>query len=238
MGALTERYHHKGAHMGKRFENALKEVDGNKAYPSAEAIALAKKTATTKFVGSIEVHVRLGIDAKKTDQSVRTTVTLPHGTGKTKRIVAFVSAGKEKEALDAGAAIAGGEDLIKKIKETEQLNFDMAIAEPAMMAKLAAIAKILGPKGLMPNPKSGTVTQDVAKAVKEFSTGKTEFKNDESGNIHMVLGKSNFSDEQIAANFKTFLDALQQSRPAGLKREFIQSVTLNATMGPGIKVKI
>src|SRR5690242_4247567 len=150
--------------MGKRFDNALKEIDVTKAYPAAEAIALAKKTATTKFVGSIEVHVRLGIDAKKTDQAVRTTVTLPHGTGKSKRIAAFVMPGKEKEAQDAGATVVGGEDLIKKIKETEQLNFDMAIAEPAMMAKLGAIAKILGPKGLMPNPKSGTVTPDVAKA--------------------------------------------------------------------------
>ena len=146
--------------------------------------------------------------------------------------------GKEKDATDAGAVLVGGEDLIKKIKETEQLNFDIAIAEPAMMAKLAQVAKILGPRGLMPNPKSGTVTPDVAKAVKEFASGKTEFKNDESGNIHMVLGKSNFGDDQILANYKTFMDALNSSRPAGLKKEYIMAVTMNATMGPGIKVKI
>ncbi len=224
--------------MGKRFVNAAKEVDASKQYTPSEAIALAKKTATTKFVGNIEVHVRLGIDAKKSDQIIRTTVTLPHGTGKTKRIAAFVSAGKEKEATEAGAVVVGGDELIKKIKETEQLNFDIAIAEPSMMPKLAQVAKILGPRGLMPNPKSGTVTADVGKAVKEFATGKAEFKNDESGNVHMILGKSNFADDQILANFKSFLEALNSAKPSGLKKEYIQSVSLNATMGPGIKVKI
>lgn len=210
--------------MGKRLVNASKEVDANKAYPIAEAVALAKKTATTKFVGNIEIHARLGIDPKKSDQTIRTTVTLPHGTGKVKRIAVFRG--------------AEGEELIKKIKETEKLDFDIAIAEPAMMPKLAQIAKILGPKGLMPNPKSGTVTADVDKAVKEFSSGKTEFKNDESGNVHMILGKSNFSDDQIIANFQTFMDALNQSRPAGLKKEYLMSVILHATMGPAIKVKV
>ncbi|HEX9504319.1 MAG TPA: 50S ribosomal protein L1 [Patescibacteria group bacterium] len=224
--------------MGKRFENAAKEVDVNKQYTPSEAIALAKKTATTKFVGNIEVHVRLGIDAKKSDQTVRTTVTLPHGTGKTKRIAAFVTTAKEKEAKDAGAVVVGGEDLIKKIKESEQLNFDIAIAEPAMMPKLAQIAKFLGPRGLMPNPKSGTVSADIGKTVKEFATGKAEFKNDESGNVHMILGKSNFPDDQILANFKSFIDALNSSRPSGLKKEYMASISINATMGPGIKVKI
>lgn len=224
--------------MGKRLQAALKEVDSTKYYSVEEAVALAKKTATTKFVGNIEVHVRTGIDPKKSDQIIRSTVTLPHGTGKTMRIAAFVTPGKEKEATDAGATVVGGDDLIKKIKETEQLNFDISIAEPAMMAKLAAIAKILGPRGLMPNPKSGTVTADIGKAVKEFATGKAEFKNDDSGNIHMVLGKSNFADEQIMANFKSFMDALNSGKPAGVKKEYILSVTLNATMGPGIKVKV
>lgn len=223
--------------MGKRFDNAQKEIDVNKAYTPEEAVALAKKTATTKFVGNIEVHIKLGIDAKKTDQSIRTTVNLPHGTGKVKRIAAFVMPGKEKEAQDAGATVVGGEDLIKKIKETEQLNFDMAIAEPAMMPKLAQIAKLLGPRGLMPNPKSGTVSVDVAKVVKEFAQGKTEFKNDDSGNVHMILGKSNFPDEQILDNLKTFMEALRAAKPAGLKKEYIQSMSMNATMGPGIKLK-
>jgi large subunit ribosomal protein L1 len=223
--------------MGKRLVNAKKEVDATKKYELAEAIALAKKTATTKFTGNVEVHVRLGIDAKKTDQSIRGTVTLPHGSGKVKRIVAFVTEAKEKEATDAGAVLVGGEDLIKKIKETEQLNFDVAIAEPAMMSKLAAIAKILGPRGLMPNPKTGTVTPDIGKAVKEYAGGKMEFKNDESSNVHMLLGKSNFPDDQILANYTAFMDALKSSKPSALKSEFIQAVTVNATMGPGIKVK-
>lgn len=223
--------------MGKRLENAKKEVDINKKYTVEEAVALAKKTATTKFVGNIEVHVRLGIDAKKSDQTIRSTVTLPHGTGKVKRIAAFVTEGKEAEAKAAGAVLVGGEELIKKIKETEQLNFDVAIAEPAMMAKMASIAKILGPKGLMPNPKTGTVSADIGKVVKEYAGGKLEFKNDDAGNVHMVIGKSNFSDEQIMANYNNFMEALKGARPAAVKIEYITGVTINATMGPGIKVK-
>jgi large subunit ribosomal protein L1 len=210
--------------MGKRFKLAEKEIDKTKTYPIAEAVALAKKTATTKFVGNIEAHVRTGIDPKKSDQIIRTTVTLPHGTGKTKKVAVFKG--------------AEGEQLIKKIKETGQIDFDIAIAEPSIMPKLAVIAKILGPKGLMPNPKSGTVTADVEKAVKEFAAGKTEFKNDDSGNVHMILGKSNFADEQIIANYDSFMNALKGSKPAGLKKEFISAISLNATMGPGIKVKI
>lgn len=224
--------------MGKRLENAKKEIDSTKKYSLEEAIPLAKKTATTKFVGNLEVHVRLGIDPKKTDQAIRGTVTLPHGSGKTKRIAAFVTEAKEKEAIEAGAVLVGGEDLIKKIKETEQLNFDVAIAEPAMMAKLAAIAKILGPRGLMPNPKTGSVTADIGKAVKEYAGGKMEFKNDESGNVHMLIGKSNFSDEQLTANFNAFMEALQAVKPAATKKEYIVSVSVNATMGPGIKIKL
>jgi large subunit ribosomal protein L1 len=224
--------------MGKRFENAKKEVDVNKSYTASEAIDLAKKTATTKFVGNIEAHVRLGIDPKKTDQIVRSTVKFPHSTGKVKRIAAFVSEGKEKEAADAGASVYGGEDFIKKIKETEQLNFDIAVAEPAMMAKLASIAKILGPRGLMPNPKTGTVTPDIGKAIKEYAAGKTEFKNDESGNVHMTLGKSNLETKDLLDNFNTFIESLNSAKPGGLKKEYISSVTIHSTMGPGIKVKI
>ena len=210
--------------MTKRMDNAKKEIDATKVYSPEEAVALAKKTATTKFVGNIEVHARLGIDSKKSDQTIRTTVTLPHGTGKVKKVAIFKG--------------AEGEDLIKKIKETGETNFDIAIADPAMMPKLAVIAKILGPKGLMPSPKSGTVTADVEKAAQEYASGKTEFKNDDSGNVHMILGKSNFSDDQILANFKSFMDALNASKPAGIKKEFIVALTINATMGPGIRVKI
>lgn len=224
--------------MGKRLINAKKEVDSTKLYSTEEAIALAKKTATTKFTGNVEVHVRLGIDPKKTDQSVRGTVSLPHGTGKTKRIAAFVPSGRESDALAAGAVIAGGEELIKKIKESEKMDFDIAIADPTMMPKLAMIAKLLGPRGLMPNPKTGTVTPDIAKAIKEFAGGKMEFKNDDSGNVHMIIGKSDFSDEQITSNFKAFMEALGNARPSAVKKEFIEAVSIHATMGPNIKVKV
>ncbi len=223
--------------MGKRLTDAKKEIDISKVYEAAEAIALAKKTATTKFVGNVEVHVKLGIDPKKTDQVVRSTVTLPHGTGKVKRIAAFVTEAKEKEAREAGAVLVGGEDLIKKIKESEATDFDIAIAEPAMMSKLAAIAKILGPKGLMPNLKTGTVTAEIGKAITDYSTGKVEFKNDDSGNIHMLLGKTDFDDTKLLENFTAFMSALRAAKPSELKKEFIQSLTIHSTMGPAIKVK-
>ncbi|HEV8601135.1 MAG TPA: 50S ribosomal protein L1 [Patescibacteria group bacterium] len=222
--------------MGKRLTAARKEVDISKKYEIAAAVELVKKTATTKFVGNIEVHARLGIDPKKSDEVVRGTVNLPFGTGKSKRIAAFVTEGKEKEAKDAGATLVGGDDLIKKIKETGKLDFDVAIAEPSLMAKLASIAKILGPRGLMPNPKSGTVTPDVGRAVKEFATGKLEFKNDESGNIHLILGKTDFENDKILANYKAFMDALMNAKPSGMKKEFVQTMTLHATMGPAVKI--
>lgn len=224
--------------MTKRFENAQKEIAVTKDYSIEEAVELAKKTATTKFVGNIEVDARLGIDPKKTDQVVRGTVNLPHGTGRTTRVGAFVTEAKEKEAAEAGAAVYGGDALIKKIKETGAIEFDVAVAEPAMMPKLAQVAKILGPKGLMPNPKTGTVTADITKAVKEYASGKTEFKNDDSGNVHMAIGKSNFESEKLVANFKAFLEALQASKGVGVKKEFIQKLAIHATMGPAIKVKL
>lgn len=225
------------ARVSKRHK-ANKESVEQKIYSIEEAIELAKKTANTKFIGSVEVHVRLGIDPKKTDQGVRGSVSLPNGTGKIKKVAAFVTEAKEKEAKDAGAAIIGGEDLIKKIKETEKTDFDIAVAEPAIMAKLAPIAKILGQRGLMPNPKTGTVTNDIAGVIKEISAGKVDFKNDESGNLHQIIGKSNFESTALVANFKTFLEALQSIRPSALKKPFITSITVNVTMGPSIKVQI
>ncbi|MGE5297694.1 MAG: 50S ribosomal protein L1 [Acidobacteriaceae bacterium] len=224
--------------MGKRIDAAKKEVDAAKIYSTSEGLALAKRTSTTKFKGNIEIHLRLGIDPKKSDQIVRGTVIFPFGTGKVKKIAAFVTSAKEKEAEAAGAAIVGGEDLIKRIKETGKIDFDIAVAEPAMMPKLGAIAKTLGPKGLMPNPKTGTVTNDIGKVVKEFSAGRTEFKNDDSGNVHLIIGKAEFPEEQLEANLKTFVNALTATKPAGLKQEYVLSASLNATMGPGIKVKI
>jgi large subunit ribosomal protein L1 len=189
-----------------------------------EAIELAKKTAGTKFTGNVEAHLRLGIDPKKSDQIVRATVKFPHATGKVVKVAIFKG--------------AEGEELIKKIKDTEKVDFDVAIADPAIMSKLAQIAKILGPRGLMPNPKSGTVTADVDKAKKEFEAGKTEFKNDDSGNVHISLGKNNLETKALAENFQSFLEAVMSAKPGGLKKEYIQSVSVHATMGPGIKVKI
>lgn len=224
--------------LSKRTKANLEAVEAEKVYTAEEAIELAKKTATTKFVGSVEVHIRTSIDAKKTDQAIRGSVTLPHGTGKTKKIAVFVSEGKEAEAKKAGAEIVGGEELIKKIKETEKTDFDVAIAEPAMMPKLAGIAKILGTRGLMPNPKTGTVSDNIAGAIAEIAGGKINFKNDNSGNVHQIIGKTSFEASALTENLKKFMDALHAAKPAAVKKQFILNATLNATMGPGIKFKM
>jgi len=226
------------AKIAKRVKANNGLVDKEKIYTPEEGIELAKKTANTKFVGSIEVHVRTLIDAKKTDQAVRGTVSLPHGSGKTKKVAAFVTEAKEKEAKDAGAAIVGGEELIKKIKETEKTDFDVAVAEPALMPKLAQIAKILGTRGLMPNPKTGTVGANVGAIIKEIAGGKVNFKNDDSGNIHQIIGKSNFESKALLENLKALYQAVLQSKPSTIKGQFIASVSVNSTMGPGIKIKL
>jgi large subunit ribosomal protein L1 len=226
------------AKLAKRVKANNELVDVNKVYSPEEAIELAKKTANTKFVGSIEVHIRTLIDAKKTDQSVRGTVSLPNGTGKTKRVAAFVTEAKEKEAKDAGATIVGGEELIKKIKETEKTDFDVAVAEPAIMPKLAAIAKILGTRGLMPNPKTGTVGANIGQMVKEIAGGKVNFKNDDSANIHQIIGKSNFETKALLENLKAFYQAVTQSKPTSIKGQFIAGMSINSTMGPGIRFKL
>lgn len=222
----------------KRQKANIALLEKDKTYTVQEAIALAQKTATTKFKGSVEVHIRLGIDPKKTDQAIRSSITLPNGTGKTKRIAAFVSEAKEQMAKDAGATIVGGEELIKKIRETEVTDFDVAIAEPNMMRSMAPIAKILGQRGLMPNPKTGTVTEDIAGILKEIAAGKVDFKNDDSGNIHQIIGKTDFEEAKLVENFRALLDAVNGAKPAAVKKQFVLSVTVNATMGPGIKVKL
>ncbi len=223
--------------FSKRAKSNLEQVDKNKVYTAEEAIELAKKTATTKFVGSIELHVRTAIDAKKTDQAIRGSVTLPHGTGKTKKIAAFVSEGKEAEAKAAGAEVVGGEELIKQIKETEKTDFDVAVAEPAMMPKLAAIAKILGTRGIMPNPKTGTISENIAGAIKEIAGGKINFKNDNTGNVHQIIGKTDFDNSKLLENLNKFMEALHASKPSVVKKQFVINLTLNSTMGPGIKFK-
>lgn len=223
--------------VAKRVKANNELVDRTKTYTPEEAIELAKKTATTKFVGSIEVHIKTGIDPKKTDQQIRGTVSLPHGTGKTKRVAAFVTEAKEKEAKDAGAAIIGGEDLIKQIKETEKTDFEIAVAEPAMMPKLAQVAKILGTRGLMPNPKTGTVGPNVGEIIKEIAGGKVSYKNDDSANIHQIIGKSNFDSKQLLENYKTFIQSVNAGKSSSVKGQYILGISLNVTMGPGIKVK-
>lgn len=224
--------------VSKRIKENNDQVDRNKVYSIEEAVELAKKTANTKFTGSVEVHIRLGIDPKKTDQSVRGSVTLPNGTGKSKKVAAFVTEAKEKEAKEAGAAIVGGEDLIKRIKETEKTDFDVAVAEPAMMRLMAPIAKVLGQRGLMPNPKTGTVTENISGIIKEISAGKVDFKNDDSANIHQIVGKTNFEAKQLSENLKTFIDAVNAAKPATVKKQYIMNISVNSSMGPGIKVKI
>jgi large subunit ribosomal protein L1 len=221
----------------KRVRANTELVDSSKVYAAEEAIELVKKTANTKFTGSVEVHIKTNIDPKKTDQAIRGTVTLPHGTGKTKKIAAFVTEAKEAEAKAAGASIVGGEELIKQIKETEKTDFDVAVAEPAMMAKLAQVAKILGTRGLMPNPKTGTVSENIPQAIKEIAGGRVNFKNDDSGNIHQIIGKANFESNQLVENLKTFMEAVHQSKPSALKKQLVANISINATMGPGIPLK-
>ena len=222
----------------KRYQDLVKKIDKSKTYSIEEAIKLAKETAKTKFDSSIEVHIRLGIDPKKSDQQVRSAVTLPYGTGKTKKIVAFVAPDKEKEAKDAGADIVGGQDLIEEIKKTGKADFDVAVATPDMMPKLAVIAKTLGPRGLMPSPKNETITTNLAKTIDELKKGKVSFKNDDTSNIHQAIGKTSFEDKQLIENYQTLIDALKKAKPSSAKGTFIQNISISSTMGPGIKVQL
>lgn len=223
--------------MSKRFQEAIKLVDLNKTYPVEEAVALAKQTSTVKFDASVEVHFRLGVDPKQTDQKVRTQLSLPHGIGKSLRVAAFVSGSREKEAKEAGADIVGGEDLVKQIKQSEKTDFDITVAEPSMMKSLAAIAKVLGQRGLMPSPKAGTVSEDIGSIVKDLKFGsKIDVKTDDSGNIHQVIGKVSFDDSKLLENYKALKDAIHRAKPSSVKKEFIGSITISTSMGPGIRV--
>ncbi len=214
------------------------DYDRSKTYPIEEAIALAKKFAKTKFDSSIEAHFKLGIDPKKGDQQIRSAVSLPFGTGKTVKVAAFVGTDKEKEVKDAGADIVGGDDLIAEIKKTEKTDFQVAVAEPDMMKKMAVIAKILGTRGLMPSPKNETVTADPANAVRELKKGKVSFRNDESGNVHLGIGKASFENEKLIENFNTAVGTLKKIKPAKAKGLYLRNAVICTTMGPGIKVQI
>ncbi|MFI5240214.1 MAG: 50S ribosomal protein L1 [Candidatus Saccharimonadia bacterium] len=222
---------------GKGYRAALELVDKSKEYELAEAIALAKQTVKIKFVPSLELHVNLGVDPRQADQMVRASLVLPAGTGKELTIAVLGSAAKQAEAKDAGAQIVGEDDLIAKI-ESGTVNFDKLIATPELMPKLAKLAKILGPKGLMPNPKSGTVTSDVAKAVRESRAGKVEFRIDKQAIIHQAFGKANFTDEQLMQNVRTLIDGIMKAKPAATKGTYVKAMSMSTTMGPGIKINV
>jgi len=214
------------------------EFDKDKIYPIAEAIELTKKLSKTKFDASVEAHFRLGIDTKKGDQQIRAAVSLPHGTGKTVKVAAFVSPANVKAVKDAGADFVGGEELIAEIKKTEKTDFQVAVAEPMMMKNLAVIAKILGTRGLMPSPKNETVTPNPAKAVAELKKGKVSFRNDDTGNIHAVIGKTSFDQTKLLENYNTLFDAVKKAKPVTAKGVYIKNVSLSSSMGPGVKVAL
>tara|TARA_Y100001970_G_scaffold292747_1_gene435598 strand:- start:768 stop:1442 length:675 start_codon:yes stop_codon:yes gene_type:complete len=224
--------------MGKRIEDLKTMVDKTKVYTLDEAIALAKETSTVKFDASVEIHARLGIDPKKGDQQIRATVVLPHGTGKTKRIAAFVGPNDEQTAKDAGADIVCGEEEITEIKNTGKVDFDVAIATPEMMPKLAVAARVLGPKGLMPNPKIGTVGPNVKQMIEDLKKGKTAFKNDDTANVHQPVGKVSFDDVKLKENIETFLETLKKVKPPATKGTYIKSLFLSTSMGPSIKIQL
>lgn len=216
----------------------VQQFDRSNTYSITEAILLVKKLAKAKFDEAVEIHLRLGIDTKKGDQQVRSLVGLPHGTGRVKKIAAFVTQDKEKEAKVAGADLVGGEDLVKEIKEKGKTNFDIAVAQPEMMPKLASIAKILGQRGLMPNPKTGTVSPDIKKLIADLKKGQESFKNDETGNLHFMIGRISFSESQLTENLQTFLATVKKIKPTSLKSDYIKSAVLCSSMGPGIKIKV
>ena len=223
---------------GKRYAEAAKLVDRMTQYDTAEAIALVKKTAVAKFDETVEVHLRTGCDGRHADQQVRGAVVLPHGTGKTVRILVFAKGAKIDEATAAGADYVGGEELIPKIQKEGWLDFDVVVATPDMMGVVGRLGRILGPKGLMPNPKAGTVTMDVTKAINDIKAGKVEYRLDKTNIIHVPVGKASFTEEQLADNFQSLMDAILKARPAALKGQFIRSATITTTMGPGIRLNV
>lgn len=214
------------------------ELDKSKTYSIEEAMELTKKLSKTKFDATVEIHFRLGIDARKGDQQIRSAVNLPHGTGKKIKVAAFVSPDKEADAKKAGADFVGGEELIAKIKKTEKTDFQVAVAEPAMMKNLSKIAKILGTRGLMPSPKNETVTPNPVKAIEELKKGKISFKNDDTGNLHISIGKVSFDDKKLIENFNTLLRTIKKLKPTTSKGIYMQNISITSSMGPGIKVEI
>ncbi len=224
------------AKMGKNYIESAKLVDKNALYTPAESMELAIKTSKAKFDETIEVHVRLGVDPRHADQQVRGAVVLPHGTGKTVRVLVFAKGEKAKEAEAAGADFVGAEELVDKIQKENWFDFDVVVATPDMMGVVGRLGRVLGPKGLMPNPKSGTVTFDVAKALNDIKAGKVEYRVDKTAIVHVGIGKKSFGTEKLQDNFHTLMEAIVKAKPAAAKGQYIKSVTVASTMGPGVKV--
>ena len=223
--------------MGKKYADALKLIEADKFYSPKEAVALVKKTAATKFDSTVEVAFRLGVNPKYPDQQVRGALVLPNGTGKSKTVMVFAKGPKVAEAEAAGADFVGGEEYVHKIKNG-WMAFDVCIATPDMMGLVGRLGKILGPRGLMPNPKVGTVTMDVTRAVKESKAGKIEYRTDKSGNVQAPIGKASFTEEQLLQNYMTLADTLVKVKPAGAKGQYMKTITMSCTMGPGVKVDV
>jgi large subunit ribosomal protein L1 len=221
---------------GKKYAEAAKLVDRSVQYDVADAIGLVKKTAVAKFDETVEAHIRTGCDGRHADQQIRGAVVLPHGTGKKVKILVFAKGDKADEALAAGADYVGAEELIPKIQNEGWLDFDVVVATPNMMGVVGRLGRVLGPKGLMPNPKAGTVTMDLTKAVADIKAGKIEYRLDKTNIIHVPVGKASFTEEQLAENFQTIIDAIMKAKPAAVKGAYLKSVTLTTTMGPGIKL--
>lgn len=223
--------------MGKKYDDALKLIEADKFYSPKEAVALVKKTASTKFDSTVEVAFRLGVNPKYPDQQVRGALVLPNGTGKSKTVMVFAKGPKVAEAEAAGADFVGGEEYVDKIKNG-WMAFDVCIATPDMMGLVGRLGKILGPRGLMPNPKVGTVTMDVTRAVKESKAGKIEYRTDKSGNVQAPIGKASFTEEQLLQNYMTLADTLVKVKPAGAKGQYMKTITMSTTMGPGVKIDV
>ena len=221
---------------GKKYVEAAKQIDRAVAYEPAEAITLVKKTAVAKFDETIEVHIRTGCDGRHADQQVRGAVVLPNGTGKTVKVLVFAKGDKVNEAEAAGADYVGGDELIPKIQNDGWLDFDVVVATPDMMGVVGRLGKVLGPKGLMPNPKAGTVTMDVTKAINDIKAGKIEYRLDKSNIIHVPIGKASFEEAKLQENFSALMEAIVKAKPSALKGQYLRSITLTSTMGPGVKV--
>ena len=221
---------------GKKYTDAAKLIDRNVQYDVDQAVSLVKKSAVAKFDETIEAHIRLGVDGRHADQQVRGAVVLPHGTGKTVRVLVFAKGDKVAEAQAAGADYVGGDELIPKIQNEGWFEFDVVVATPDMMGVVGRLGRVLGPKGLMPNPKAGTVTMDVTKAVKDIKAGKIEYRLDKTNIIHVPVGKASFTEEQLADNFQALMGAINKAKPASAKGQYLRSVTIASTMGPGVKL--